>query len=338
MAEPSDQAPIETEGREHPAEYAVQAQGLCKTYRSVRGNVEALRFVDLRVPWGCAFGLLGPNGAGKSTLVKTLLSVVAPTGGAATLMGTDIGRADARRHVGYLPENHRFPRYLTGRGVCEYFGKLSGLRGSDLRRDVDEKLQLVGMQDWANTKVGKYSKGMAQRIGLAQALLGRPQLVFLDEPTDGVDPVGRHQLREVIKRLRESGTTVFLNSHLLLEVEQVCDYVAIMHQGQVLKQGSLEDIRATVTKNRGTLSVRFTTGPLDDEAVAAVREVGKFDEVSGGLQISLKSEAQISEVIDRLRARGVAIFAVEPTRVNLEEAFLDVIHQQEDQAVGAARE
>ncbi len=337
MAEPSEKAPTSAEERKRTAEYAVQARGLCKTYRSMRSNVEALRSVDLRVPWGCAFGLLGPNGAGKSTLVKTLLSVVAPTGGAATLMGTDISRAEARQGVGYLPENHRFPRYLTGRGVCDYFGKLSGLRGPELRREVEEKLGLVGMQDWADTKVAKYSKGMAQRIGLAQALLGRPKLVFLDEPTDGVDPVGRHQLRELIKSLRESGTTVFLNSHLLLEVEQVCDHVAIMHKGRVLEQGSLEEIRATVTRNRGTLNVRFATGPLPDAARAALGEVGSFEEVSGGLQVALESEAQISEVIDRLRARGVAIFAVEPTRVNLEEAFLDVINQQEDQAVGAAR-
>ena len=337
MAETSDKASTAVDERRRPAEHAVLARGLCKTYRSMRGNVEALRSVDLRVPSRSAFGLLGPNGAGKSTLVKTLLSVVAPTAGAATLMGTDISRAEARRGVGYLPENHRFPRYLTGRGVCDYFGKLSGLRGPELRREVDEKIALVGMQDWADTKVAKYSKGMAQRIGLAQALVGNPKLVFLDEPTDGVDPVGRHQLRELIKSLRESGTTVFLNSHLLLEVEQVCDHVAIMHKGQVLEQGSLEDIRATVTRSRGTLNVRFTTGALDDAAVAAIREIAPFDQISGGIQMALESEEQISVVIDRLRAQGVAIYAVEPTRVNLEEAFLDVISQQEDQAVGAAR-
>jgi ABC-2 type transport system ATP-binding protein len=315
--------------------HALSISGLTKTYAN---GVQALRGVELNVREGDFFALLGPNGAGKSTLVKTLLSVVGPTAGAATLMGIDISRAQARRGVGYLPENHRFPRYLTGRGVCEYFGKLTGLHGPALRREVDEKLALVGMQEWSDTKVAKYSKGMAQRIGLAQALVGNPKLVFLDEPTDGVDPVGRHQLRELIKSLRQSGTTVFLNSHLLLEVEQVCDHVAIMHKGRVLEQGSLEEIRSTVTRSRGTLNVRFATGPLDDAAAAAVREIGPFEEVSGGIQIALESETQISDVIDRLRARGVAIYAVEPTRVNLEEAFLDVINQQEDQAVGAVRE
>ena len=148
---------------------AVETKNLTKVYK---GKIHALKGVDLKVPVGSAFGLLGPNGAGKSTLVKTLLSIVSPSGGSGWILGQDIGVAEARRHVGYLPEAHRFPRYLTGRGVCQYFGKLSGLTGPELDKQVEEKIALVGMAEWADTKIAKYSKGMNQRIGLAQAMVG----------------------------------------------------------------------------------------------------------------------------------------------------------------------
>lgn len=246
------------------SEYAVETRDLTKIYR---GKIMALRGIDLRVPKGSIFGLLGPNGAGKSTLVKVLLSIVSPTSGAATLFGRDISFADARLGVGYLPEGHRFPRYLTGRGVCEYFGKLSGITGAKLNKEIEEKLELVGMSRWAKTPITRYSKGMAQRVGIAQALLGDPGLVLLDEPTDGVDPVGRQQIREVVKEAARRGTTVFLNSHLLLEVEQVCDHVAILHQGRVIKQGTVEEIRSAVSSKLG-LTVRFVTDDLNSPATA----------------------------------------------------------------------
>jgi ABC-2 type transport system ATP-binding protein len=313
-----------------PAAYAVETRALCKTYRTLSRRVEALRDVDLRVPWGAAFGLLGPNGAGKSTLVKTLLSIVRPSAGAATLLGRDISRADARRGVGYLPENHRFPRYLTGRGVCEYFGRLGGLHGAELRQEVEAKIASVKMSDWADTKVSKYSKGMLQRIGIAQAMLGKPHLVFLDEPTDGLDPLGRHQMRELIRELGRSGTTVFINSHLLLEVEQVCDQVAIMHQGRVLRQGTLEEIRATVTQSRQSVSVKFTTTAVDAEARAELQRYGPYQQGSEGFTIMLGDQQQIPEVIDKLRERAIEIYAVEPSRANLEDAFLDLIQRTDE--------
>jgi ABC-2 type transport system ATP-binding protein len=315
--------------------HAVETFGLTKVYR---GKIQALKAVDLQVPLGAAFGLLGPNGAGKSTLVKTLLSIVAPTAGAATLLGKDISVAAARRGVGYLPEGHRFPNYLTGRGVLEYFGRLGGLRGELLDEEIEEKLALVGMTEWGSTRVSKYSKGMQQRIGLAQAMLGRPELVFLDEPTDGVDPIGRHQIRELIQGLCRGGTTVFLNSHLLLEVEQICDHVAIMHHGRVLKQGPTTAIRDAVRADRAWLDVRFTAGPLCPEARAAVAELGTLTDVEGGgFEVALRNDDEITQVIDVLRAHSVAITAIEPRRANLEEAFLSLIDQQEDQGVGGTR-
>ncbi len=314
---------------------AVETRNLAKTYR---GKIQALAGVDLRVPAGAAFGLLGPNGAGKSTLVKTLLSIVRPTSGAATLFGLDISTPAARRAVGYLPEGHRFPRYLTGRGVLEYFGRLGGLSGEELESQIEDKLALVGMTDWASTRVTRYSKGMQQRIGLAQAMLGNPRLVFLDEPTDGVDPIGRHQMREVIQELCAGGTTVFLNSHLLLEVEQICDHVAIMHQGRVLQQGTVDEVRGAVREEHALVNVRFGTGKISAEAREAVAAIGGVGDAEGGLVVGLQKEDDISKVIDVLREHDVKIFAIEPTRVNLEEAFINLIDQQEDQSVGGQRE
>lgn len=316
-------------------QYAVETHGLGKIYG---GKVHALKAVDLKVPLGSAFGLLGPNGAGKSTLVKTLLSIVRPTAGFATLLGVDIEQPAARRHVGYLPEGHRFPAYLTGRAVCEYFGKLSGLTGSSLAREVDEKLELVGMREWARTRVSKYSKGMQQRVGLAQAMLGKPQLVFLDEPTDGVDPVGRQQIRAVIQQLRASGTTVFLNSHLLLEVEQICSHVAIMHHGSVLRQGTLEEIRDAVRGEGTRRRVRFGVGPVGDAARAELAALAPIEaEEPGSLTIGVERRELVPRLIDALRAHGVDVYSVEPERMNLEDAFIGVIGQQDDQGVGGTQ-
>lgn len=317
------------------AQYAVETHGLTKVYR---GRVQALKAVDIKVPAGSAFGLLGPNGAGKSTLVKTLLSIVHPTAGAATLFGQDISLPQARVGVGYLPEGHRFPQYLTGRGVLEYFGQLGGLQGQKLEEEIEQKLALVGMSDWASTRITRYSKGMLQRVGLAQAMLGNPRLVILDEPTDGVDPIGRHQMREVIQSLCRTGTTVFLNSHLLLEVEQICDHVAIMHHGRVVKQGPIDEVRSTVRNNRGLLEVRFATGPVSPECRARLETLGPLRDGEGGAMVlSLDDDSQISSAIDMLRQDGVAIFAVEPARVNLEQAFIALIDAQEDQGVGGTR-
>jgi ABC-2 type transport system ATP-binding protein len=317
-------------------EHAVEAHGLTKIYKN---KVYALKAVNLKVPVGSAFGLLGPNGAGKSTLVKTLLSIVRPTAGFATLLGRDIELPESRRGVGYLPEGHRFPQYLTGRAVCQYFGKLSGLTGAELEKEIDHKLELVGMREWGTTRVSKYSKGMQQRIGLAQAMLGRPKLVFLDEPTDGVDPVGRQQIRQVIADLCKSGTTVFLNSHLLLEVEQICDHVAIMHHGSILQQGTVDEIRAAVAGKAKRQVVRFSTGPLDAATQKSINDLAasQFAPDEKSFEAELPEPGHVTRVVDALRAAKVEIFAVEPQRMNLEDAFIGLISQQEDQGVGGTQ-
>jgi ABC-2 type transport system ATP-binding protein len=239
------------------------------------------------------------------------------------LRGVDIRLAEARRRVGYLPEGHRFPGYLTAAGVCRYFGQLAGLEGDRLARDVDDKLALVGLSEWKDTKVTSFSKGMAQRVGVAQALIGDPEVVFLDEPTDGVDPVARQGLRTVIRRATEQGSTVFINSHLLAEIEVLCDEVAILDQGRVVQRGSVSELTAVASGAK--LQVRFRTGSISDELWAQLAERGAQREADGWFRIEVDDEAEISAIIDALRGASVLVFAVEPRRMRLEDAFIELI-------------
>ena len=218
---------------------AIDLHDVAKVYK---GRVHALQGIEMRVNRGEIFGLLGPNGAGKSTLVKIMMTVIHPTRAVGTILGNPVGTKATLSHVGYLPENHRFPRYLTGRQTLEFFGALAKVESTKLKSRADELLQTIGMSDWADRKISTYSKGMMQRIGLGQALMPNPDLVVLDEPTDGVDPVGRRDIRDVLQQLRSEGKTVFINSHLLSELEMVCDRVAILVQGKVAKQGSIDEL------------------------------------------------------------------------------------------------
>jgi ABC-2 type transport system ATP-binding protein len=299
---------------------AIQTINLSKTYK---GGITALRGVDLEVPRGCCFGLLGPNGAGKSTLVKILLSIVRASGGTATLRGIDIRKAEARRRVGYLPEGHRFPSYLSAAGVCRYFGQLAGLEGDQLAREVDDKLALVGLSEWKDTKVKSFSKGMAQRVGVAQALIGDPEVVFLDEPTDGVDPVARQGLRSVIRKATDAGSTVFINSHLLGEIEVLCDEVAILDKGVVLQRGSVSELTAAASGTK--LQVRFRTDPIPEALWTKLAERHAEREPDGWFRVEVGDEAEISAIIDALRGASVLVFAVEPRRMRLEDAFIELI-------------
>src|ERR1700761_1775295 len=223
------------------AEYAIETAGLEKIYRSRfrSREVKAVSNLTLRVPMGVKFGLLGPNGAGKTTFVKMLLSAVNPTSGAAAIFGRDARHPEARRPVGYLPENHRFPTYLTGNSMLDFYAALSGLDEPRRRKRGAELLELVGLKDWGDVRIKKYSKGMLQRRGLPQALMHRPKVLILDEPTDGVDPVGRRDIRQILSNLTGTGVTVFINSHMLSEVESFCEYVAILSKGHLALEGKI---------------------------------------------------------------------------------------------------
>lgn len=253
--------------------HAIDLHGVEKIYR---GKVQALRGIEMRVRRGEVFGLLGPNGAGKSTLVKIMMTVVRPTRADGSILGQPIGHKPTLAKVGYLPENHRFPRYLTGRQVLHLFASLSGVGRVTRQKRIGELLDTVGMTASADRKIGTYSKGMMQRIGLAQALANDPDLVVLDEPTDGVDPEGRRDIRAVLGRIRDQGKTVFVNSHLLSELEVISDRVAILVGGRVARQGTIDEL--TVAKQRYEIEVVIQTGGERDAIRAAMP--GVFTETS----------------------------------------------------------
>lgn len=304
-----------------PNEAIVSVRGLSMAYRRglFKQPYEALRGIDLEVGRGSVFGLLGPNGAGKTTLVKVLLGLAVGFRGEASLFGERAGRAALRARVGYLPEGHRLPGYLTGRQVLELFGQLSGRERRWLRPRIPAWLERVGMTESADRKLKEYSKGMQQRIGLAQALIHEPELVFLDEPTDGVDPVGRAAIREVIEEQRRRGVTVFLNSHLLMEVERMCDRVVIIDKGRVLRIGSLEDLTPT------TNLVRFELEPVPADLADLAGGLGRnLAPEPQGFSIEAEPEA-IDSLVDRLRARGVSIRGLSRQKLTLEATFIESV-------------
>lgn len=309
----------------------IDVQDLRKTYSSglfARRRVEALRGVSLSVGHGEIFGLLGPNGAGKTTLIKVLLGIVRRSAGAASLMGRPAGDRAGRRRVGYLPEGHRIPAHHTGDTALEYYGSLSGLSVGEIKRRRPALLELVGLTGWGKARVTQYSKGMLQRLGLAQALLHDPDLLMLDEPTDGVDPVGRSEMRAVLKRLKSEGKSIFINSHLLQEIELVCDRVAILVQGRVERLGRVDELTV-----RSAIDLTWVLS--GDEA--AIRSVLAIDSASplivsapGQVQVSMAAEDQsaVDRMVDGLRSRGVSIVALSRSRRTLEEAFLETVQQQ----------
>lgn len=304
---------------------AVEVQGLGKTYqrRFAKTPIHALHALDLRVDQGAVFGLLGPNGAGKTTLVKMLLSIVHPTTGTARLLGRAIGVPAARRCVGFLPENHRFPEYLTAGQALDLYGQLAGVEAETRKRRTDELLDRVRMTRWKNTRISKFSKGMMQRLGLAQALINDPDLVFLDEPTDGVDPIGRREIRDLLVWMKDAGKTIFLNSHLLSEVEQVCTRVAILNEGRLVREGTI----AELTAQAQTYTFVTTAWPeaLQAELAATLTSATPLDEGRYQYAVAVADRGTRNALIDRLRAHQVEIESIVPARKTLEDYFIDVI-------------
>lgn len=330
-------------------ELAIDLRNVSKRYGR---KVHALRGVGMRVRRGEVFGLLGPNGAGKSTLVKILMTVIRPTSCEGAVLGMPVGHKGTLAKVGYLPEHHRFPDYLTGAQVVDHFGALCGVPRAERRRRGDELLDLVGLRagGWEKRRVREYSKGMRQRVGIAQALINDPDLVLLDEPTDGVDPVGRRDIRNILIEQRRKGRTIFLNSHLLSELEMVCDRVAIMVQGQVHSEGTLEEL--TAPDRRYEIEVDVPPSMENHERIiSAVRAVawapGPSEMSNGGAgppvrQGALRGDVSarlvgltfvaetisaeaIQPVIDQLREAGLAIGAVRPVRPSLEDLFIRAV-------------
>jgi len=299
-------------------EIALASNNIVKTYGSGTKAVHALRGVSLSVAPGEIFGLLGKNGAGKTTFIKCVLGIVFLNSGEGSVLGNPFGSIHAKERLGYLPENHRYPLYLTGEQVLAYFGKLSGIGQPLLNRRIEETLKIVGMTEWRKTKVRKYSKGMMQRLGLAQALINDPQLIMLDEPTDGVDPVGRKEIREVLLHLKSEGKTIFLNSHLLSEVERISDRVAIMDHGTIVKEGSVEDL--TRTENVYEIRINNITPDL-------IANMGNSILHADGSVLEIKSRTpeDLNRAMDIIRAAGGVIESMTPKKSSLEDVFVDLI-------------
>ena len=252
-------------------EPAVQVKGLTKIFPIPfrRDKVIAVRDLDLRVEAGEVYGLLGPNGSGKSTTLKIILGLVSPTSGRTEIFGRDSRLVESRAAVGFLPENPYFYKYLTGAETLMFFGRLCGLRGSRLRKRIDELLALVGLTNARARRLGTYSKGMLQRIGLAQALVNEPKLVVLDEPTAGVDPAGSREIRDLIVDLKAQGITVLLSSHLLAQAQEMCDRVGILANGVLVCEGRLEQLIAIENQTELVLENASDTLVAEIEALAA---------------------------------------------------------------------
>jgi ABC-2 type transport system ATP-binding protein len=313
-------------------EHVIETRELRKQF----GTKTAVEDLSLTVDRGEVFGFLGPNGAGKTTSVKVLLGLVEPTSGSARVLGAPVGDRRTRARLGFLPEHFRFQEWLTGRELLDLHGRLLGLGLADRRTRGDALLERVDLMDAARRPIRTYSKGMMQRLGLAQALMGDPQLVFLDEPTSGLDPLGRLLVRDIIHELRDRGTTVFLNSHLLGEVEATCTRVAFVKEGRTIHE-------MQVGESEGTLEVEVRTGGSPVEVGAAVAPFARVldDGIAGTtapdasgieparLRLAVEGEERIPEIARALVERGVPIYEIRAARKSLETWFLEVMGDQQ---------
>jgi ABC-2 type transport system ATP-binding protein len=303
-----------------PAVPVIETKDLVKRY----GRIEALKGVTLNVEKGEIYGLLGQNGAGKTTLVKVLLGITSATDGEARLLGERAGTVWVRKKVGYLPEDHRFPDYHTGYSLLDFYGALLGMRRRDRRRRIPEVLDQVRLKGRMNYKIRTYSKGMKQRVGIAQALFHDPDVIFLDEPTDGVDPLGRREIRTMMQELKGKGTTIFLNSHLLGEVELICDRVGILQKGEMIREGDI----ATLTRQRNLFVVGLAVGQAFPQE--EVQKLGYTVNRSGLLwEVGLTDGQDIDAVVDLLRSRGLSVRHLVEKRQTLEDLFLETVEEAE---------
>jgi ABC-2 type transport system ATP-binding protein len=308
----------------------IETEGLRKEY----GAKVAVADLTLRVPRGEVFGFLGPNGAGKSTSVKMLLGLVAPTGGVARVLGRAPGHPTTMARVGFLPEHFRFHEWLRAAELLDLHGRLLRLQAADRQKRIPEVLALVGLAEHAQRPIADFSKGMIQRIGLAQALLGEPELVFLDEPTSALDPFGRMLVRGIIHDLKARGTTVFLNSHLLGEVEATCDRAAFIRAGRVLQTIALRDVaeghvRVTLRVDCVTPELLASLAALTVHERPPTVEQERDDTATAELALEVADESALPLVAERVLASGVRLYALTPRRVSLEQIFLDVIGTQD---------
>lgn len=304
------------------SDIVIETRRLTKRFRS-RCAVDSL---DLRVERGTVFGFLGPNGAGKTTAIHMLLGSVRPTAGQGWVLGRPLGETAVRRRIGFLPEKTTFYPFLTAQEFLQAMGELSGLRRVELSARIPETLQLVGLADRARDRIGSFSRGMQQRLGLAQAILHAPELIILDEPTSALDPLGRRTVRDLILALKREGCTLFLNSHLLSEVEMTCDEVAILKKGRVAVSGRLQDLLQVQQ------TVEIEVEEMTEAAMSALRRLSLKVKMYGmpprRLTVFLRSTEDTPEIARALVENGARLRALIPQRETLEELFVRVIESE----------
>jgi ABC-2 type transport system ATP-binding protein len=304
---------------------AIEILGLEKTYLVGfwrKRPKRALHPLHLTVEEGEVFGFLGPNGAGKTTTLKMLMGLVFPTSGSARLLGRDWTDPEVKAQIGFLPEQPYFYDYLTAHELLNYYGQLSGVPGKDRKRRIDEVLQRVGLTDVKGVQLRKFSKGMLQRAGIAQAILHDPNLVFFDEPMSGLDPMGRREVRDLMEQLKHEGKTVFFSTHILSDAEALCDRVAIIHQGKLRGVGAVADLTSSV---QGKVEVIWQ----GTEVPPSMRALGAECHVTGDTVRAVLAESQQDVAIDALRRERMRLIAITPVRTSLEEYFIEKLQQAE---------
>ena len=304
---------------------AIEILGLEKTYLVGfwrKRPKRALHPLHLTVEEGEVFGFLGPNGAGKTTTLKMLMGLVFPTSGSARLLGRDWTDPEVKAQIGFLPEQPYFYDYLTAHELLNYYGQLSGVPGKDRKRRIDEVLQRVGLTDVKGVQLRKFSKGMLQRAGIAQAILHDPKLVFFDEPMSGLDPMGRREVRDLMEQLKHEGKTVFFSTHILSDAEALCDRVAIIHQGELRGVGAVADLTSSV---QGKVEVIWQ----GTEVPPSMKALGAECHVSGDTVRAVLAESQQDAAIDALRHERMRLIAITPVRTSLEEYFVEKLQQAE---------
>lgn len=298
------------------AEFVIETLGLRKVY----GNKVAVEDLTLKVTRGEVFGFLGPNGAGKTTAVKMLVGLTLPTAGSARLLGEPLGDGEVKKHIGFLPEHFRFHEWLRADEFLDFHGQLLGLSLEERRQRIPQVLRLVGLAGRERDRIRAFSKGMLQRIGIAQAIIHRPSLVFLDEPTSALDPLGRRDIRDLILTLKQEGVTIFLNSHLLSEVEMVCDQVAIINKGAVIWHGS--------PRGLWDQEVELRVEPCTPELLRELEGIAQVVRTDGPLlTLRVEEPSQVPLIAEAVVKSGAKLFQLTPKRLSLEELFVKIIER-----------
>lgn len=309
--------------------YAIEIQGLSKNYavgfwkKQIR---PALKSLELKVNVGETFGFLGPNGAGKTTTLKLLMGIIFPTAGSATILGKDLFDPEIKRKIGFLPEQPYFYDYLSAPELLDYYARLSGVSASLRRHRITDLLGRVGLGDVGNKQLRKFSKGMLQRVGIAQAIIHDPEVIFLDEPMSGLDPLGRHEVRELIQQLKDEGKTIFFSTHILSDAETLCDRVAVVHKGELRGVGVVNDFRSSIAEKTEVVWV----------AAAAMSAVGQLvleHHVTGDTVRATVQSSDLDRVLEKLREQHARLISVTPVQRTLEEYFLAKTREEEKEVV-----